>query len=151
VPADPPPLLRPLEPRDQMACLELDRDALAGLWSAEQWLIELSDPARPGLGLWAGSSLLALACGWLVVDELHITALAVRSSHRRQGLGARVLAGLLGQARQAGARHATLEVASGNAAARALYTAAGFAEAGVRRHYYQNGDDAVINWLRLKD
>jgi ribosomal-protein-alanine N-acetyltransferase len=42
-------------------------------------------------------------------------------------------------------------VASGNGAARGLYAAAGFREAGVRRHYYRNGDDAVINWLRLKE
>lgn len=151
MPADPPTLLRALEPGDQMACFALDREALAGLWSLEQWLTELSDPARPGLGVWAGSSLLALACGWLVLDELHITALAVRSSHRRQGLGAQVLAGLLELGREAGASHATLEVASGNGAARGLYAAAGFREAGVRRHYYRNGDDAVINWLRLKE
>ena len=150
VPADPPLLLRPLQPSDQQACLELDRDALAGLWNAEQWLTELSDPARPGIGLWSGPCLLALACGWLVVDELHITALAVRSSHRRRGLGRRALAGLLERGRQAGASHATLEVASGNVAARGLYATAGFHEAGLRRHYYRNGDDAVINWLRLK-
>ena len=147
--ADPPPQLRPLEPSDQLACLELDREALAGLWSPEQWLTELSDPARPGMGLWAGPQLLALACGWVVLDELHITALAVRSSHRRRGLGRRVLAGLLERGRLAGACHATLEVAHGNTAARRLYAAAGFREAGVRRHYYRNGDDAVINWLRL--
>ena len=150
MPADPPPLLRSLQPSDQLACLELDRDALAGLWSAEQWLTELAEPNRPGVGLWAGSSLLALATGWLVLDELHITAVAVRSSHRRQGLGRQVLAGLLERGRQAGAHHATLEVASGNLPARELYAAAGFREAGLRRHYYRNGDDAVINWLALK-
>ena len=151
MPADPPPLLRALEPGDQLACLDLDREALAGLWSAEQWLMELSDPARPGLGLWAGPTLVALACGWLVLDELHITALAVRRGHRRQGLGRRVLAALLEWGGSAGASHATLEVASGNTAARGLYAAVGFREAGVRRHYYRNGDDAVINWLRIKD
>ena len=151
MPADPPPLLRALEPGDQPACLDLDRQALAGLWSAEQWLTELSDPARPGVGLWLGSTLVALACGWLVVDELHITALAVRPGHRRQGLGRRVLSALLEWGGSAGASHATLEVASGNTAARGLYAAAGFREAGVRRHYYRNGDDAVINWLRMKD
>jgi ribosomal-protein-alanine N-acetyltransferase len=150
VTADSPPLLRGLGPSDQLACLELDREALAGLWSAEQWLTELSDPARPGMGLWAGPSLVALACGWMVLDELHITALAVRPSHRRRGLGRRVLTGLLERGRRAGAAHATLEVASGNSAARGLYASAGFREAGVRRHYYRNGDDAVINWLRLK-
>jgi ribosomal-protein-alanine N-acetyltransferase len=42
-----------------------------------------------------------------------------------------------------------LEVAAGNPAARALYAATGFRTAGVRRGYYRNGDDALIEWLNL--
>jgi hypothetical protein len=49
------------------------------------------------------------------------------------------------------AQHATLEVAAGNIAAQALYAAAGFRTAGIRRAYYRNGDDALIQWLRLHD
>jgi len=32
----------------------------------------------------------------------------------------------------------------------ALYAGLGFAQAGVRRAYYRNGDDALIQWLRLR-
>jgi ribosomal-protein-alanine N-acetyltransferase len=60
-----------------------------------------------------------------------------------------VLAGLLAQGQAAGARQATLEVAAANGAARGLYAATGFQEAGIRRAYYRNGDDALIKWLRL--
>lgn len=94
---------------------------------------------------------MALACGWLVADELHITAVAVDPGHRRQGLGARVLRALLQQAARFGAQHATLEVSAANEAALALYAAAGFRSAGVRRAYYRNGDDALIQWVRLHD
>lgn len=38
----------------------------------------------------------------------------------------------------------TLEVRTGNAAARALYAGAGFAEVGRRRRYYTDGEDAVL-------
>lgn len=127
----------------------LDRAALGGLWSATQWQTELADPRRPGCGLWRDGRLLAMACGWLVVDELHITLVAVDPDQRRQGLGRLVLADLLQRARDAGARHATLEVAAVNTAALALYARLGFATAGVRRGYYRNGDDALIQWLRL--
>ena len=131
------------------AVLALDRLALDGFWSSEQWRAELADPRRPCLGTWQDDGLLAVACGWLVVDELHITVVAVDPARRRQGLGQRLLEALLGQARAAGARHATLEVAAGNSAALALYGRLGFATAGIRRAYYRNGDDALIQWLRI--
>ena len=139
----------PLLPEHLQAVLTLDRAALGGLWSESQWQTELADPRRPGLGLWQGGQLQAMACGWLVVDELHITVVAVDPAQRRQGLGRQVLVDLLQQARDAGAHHATLEVASVNTAALALYARLGFAEAGVRRAYYRNGDDALIQWMRL--
>jgi ribosomal-protein-alanine N-acetyltransferase len=54
--------------------------------------------------------------------------------------------------RQAAARQAEvmfLEVAESNAAAQALYMAAGFAEVGRRRHYYSDGTDALVLSRRL--
>jgi len=139
----------PLLSEHHGAVLALDRAALGGLWSATQWQTELADPRRPGCGLWRDGRLLAMACGWLVVDELHITLVAVDPDQRRQGLGRLVLEHLLQRARDGGARHATLEVAAVNTAALALYARLGFATAGVRRAYYRNGDDALIQWLRL--
>ena len=141
--------LGPLTPADLEACLSLDTSALGGIWSAQQWHTELAAAERPGLGLWQGSGLVGLACGWLVVDELHITVVAVHPAHRRGGLGRRLLEALLTEAVGRGARHATLEVAADNGAAQALYGALGFQTAGVRRRYYRNGQDALIQWRRI--
>ncbi len=141
--------LCPLGPEDLEDCLRLDRQALGGLWSAEQWERELAEPRRPVLGWRQGGRLVALASAWLVVDELHITAVAVHRDHRRQGLGRRVLDALLVQGRQAGAHMATLEVSSANAAATALYARLGFERVGLRRAYYRNGDDALIQFKKL--
>ena len=57
----------------------------------------------------------------------------------------------LSQARSQGARQATLEVASDNAAALALYSQLGFCTAGIRRGYYRNGSDALIQWVEIRD
>ncbi len=133
------------------ACVDLDQRALGGLWTADQWQRELEDPRRPCWGLLQGDALVALACGWLVVDELHITAVAVEPAQQRQGLGRQVLELLLAQAAALGAAHATLEVAASNAAALALYGRCGFSTAGIRRAYYRNGDDALVQWRRLHD
>lgn len=140
---------RPLEIDHLELCLALDQRCLGGLWSAAQWSTELAEPQRPGIGLWHGSSLVAMACGWLILEELHITLVAVDPLLRRRGLGRQVLAALLAEGRRRGAERATLEVSSSNIAAQALYASAGFREAGRRRRYYRNGDDALIKWLTL--
>jgi len=134
---------------DLAACLALDRASLGGLWSEAQWLRELEEERRPGMGLFRGDDLRALATGWLVLDELHITAVAVAPVWRRRGLGARVLMALLRRSLELGAERATLEVAASNRAARGLYAALGFREAGIRHRYYSNGDDALIQWMNL--
>ncbi|MEX0589043.1 MAG: GNAT family N-acetyltransferase [Cyanobium sp.] len=145
-----PPLRQcPLLPQHLEPCLALDQASLGGLWSATQWHSELVDPRRPGVGLWQGTSLLAMASGWLVVDELHITLVAVAPDQRRQGLGRQVLQALLHGSWLQGAQHATLEVAASNTSAIALYRCLGFRDAGLRRDYYRNGDDALIQWVRL--
>lgn len=141
--------LAPLGLPDLEACLGLDAASLGGLWSAEQWRRELQDPQRPGIGLRRGGALLAMACGWLVLDELHITLVAVDPAHRRRGLGRRVLQQLLADGRSLGAERATLEVSADNAAAQVLYAGSGFTTAGVRRRYYRDGSDALIQWISL--
>lgn len=144
------PSTRVLGEADLQACLNLDRLALGGLWSLEQWQRELSEPARPCLGVGGPDALLAATTGWLILDELHVTAVAVHPAHRRLGLGRRVLEALLEHGRGLGGARATLEVAEGNTAARALYAALGFRNAGRRRGYYRNGEDALIQWLDLR-
>jgi [ribosomal protein S18]-alanine N-acetyltransferase len=139
----------PLEPEHGEACLALDRLCLGGFWSAGQWNSELADPQRPGLGLWRNGELQAMACGWLVVDELHITLLAVDPNQRRQGLARALVRALLASGHSRGALRATLEVGSGNGPAVALYRSLGFVDAGIRRGYYRTGEDALVQWLDL--
>ena len=140
-----------LDPSWLADCLALDRSALQGLWTKEQWRRELEDPRRLCLGWSEAKTLLGVACGWLVADELHITLIAVDPSVRRRGHGKRLLSALLQQARQHGAIHATLEVGSNNLAAIALYANAGFQSAGTRFKYYSDGSDALIQWCRINE
>ena len=139
----------PLRLADLADCLALDRLALDGFWSESQWRRELEDPRRPGIGLRRQGQLVAMASGWLVVDELHITLVAVAPDHRRRGLGGAAVRGLLDQGRGLGAARATLEVAAGNTAALRLYGTCGFETAGIRRGYYRTGEDALIQWTKL--
>lgn len=85
-------------------------------------------------------------CVWSILDEAHITILGVHPAYRRQGWGEVLMYGLFAVAHQRGLTRATLEVSSQNRAAIALYEKLGFRQAGCRKGYYSNGDDAAILW-----
>ncbi len=82
---------------------------------------------------------------WLMVDEAHVTTIAVLPQWRRHGIGGRLLVELMRISRELGARLMTLEVRLSNGPARALYQQFGFHPVGVRPRYYSdNGEDALI-------
>lgn len=82
---------------------------------------------------------------WLLYDEAHITTIAVRESHQRQGLGELLLHIGIEKAMSLRSRVVTLEVRAANYGAQALYEKYGFQRAGVRRGYYtDNNEDAII-------
>jgi ribosomal-protein-alanine N-acetyltransferase len=90
-------------------------------------------------------------CGmWLIIDEAHVTNIAVSSAWRGFKLGERLLAELGERAHRLGALRMTLEVRPSNTIAQNLYRKFGFYAAGVRHGYYSdNGEDALIMWANL--
>ena len=84
---------------------------------------------------------------WLVVDEAHITTLAVAPAYRGRGVGELLLNALIDHAYALAAQRMTLEVRVSNTTAQRLYLKYGFQSAGTRPRYYtDNGEDALIMW-----
>ncbi|MFQ5626775.1 MAG: ribosomal protein S18-alanine N-acetyltransferase, partial [Methyloligellaceae bacterium] len=82
---------------------------------------------------------------WLVLDEAHISTIAVRPEYRRRGIGAALLMAILRDAVRRGAAEATLEVREGNREAQSLYQKYGFELVGHRKGYYRDsGEDALL-------
>lgn len=93
------------------------------------------------------NTLVGLGCFWSILEEAHITILAVHPDYQRQGLGKFLLYALLRDAKRRQLEWATLEVKPSNQAALSLYQKFGFKEAGRRRKYYKDtGEDALILW-----
>jgi ribosomal-protein-alanine N-acetyltransferase len=93
------------------------------------------------------ASIIGFAGLWLMVDEAHITTIALHPDYRRQGLGEFLLTSLIDIAYRIGARWVTLEVRVSNYIAQNLYRKYGFREAGLRHRYYSdNQEDALIMW-----
>ena len=82
---------------------------------------------------------------WLLVDEAHISTIAVAPDWRGLGLGELLLVGLLERALSVGGEVATLEVRVSNQVAQNLYRKYLFQTVGRRRAYYRdNQEDALI-------
>lgn len=81
-----------------------------------------------------------------VVDDAHVTNIAVAPERQRQGIATRVLTELAWAAIDRGCCALTLEVRVSNTGAQALYREFGFVPAGVRKRYYENVEDAIVMW-----
>jgi [ribosomal protein S18]-alanine N-acetyltransferase len=143
--------IRHLTPADLSAVLELDKTCFGGLWTLEAYQRELESPNSDLLGLFSPISvvrILGMSCFWSILDEAHITILAVHPQFHHQGFGQALLYSVLKTACDRGLERATLEVRASNSAAISLYQKFGFKTAGRRRRYYKdNNEDALILWL----
>ena len=81
---------------------------------------------------------------WIVRPETQINSLAVSKDFLRRGAARALLGKCAEYARKSACSSMTLEVAEGNAAARALYGSAGFAVEGRRPKFYNNAEDALL-------
>ncbi|HZU05843.1 MAG TPA: ribosomal protein S18-alanine N-acetyltransferase [Chloroflexota bacterium] len=82
---------------------------------------------------------------WMMVNEAHITTIAVAPEYQGRGIGELLLLALIDHAIERGALCMTLEVRVSNHVAQSLYRKYTFRETGVRRRYYSdNGEDALI-------
>ena len=87
---------------------------------------------------------------WIVIDEAHITNIAVLTEYRGQKIGETLLTQLQNLARQQGAKTMTLEVRVSNIVAQNLYRKLGFQNGGIRKGYYtDNNEDALVMWVNL--
>ena len=91
------------------------------------------------------ASIIGFAGLWLMVDEAHVTTIAVHPDYRHHGIGELMLSSLIEHANDIGARVVTLEVRVTNDVAQNLYRKYGFEGMGIRKRYYSDNDeDALI-------
>ncbi|MGE5328368.1 MAG: ribosomal protein S18-alanine N-acetyltransferase [Deltaproteobacteria bacterium] len=84
---------------------------------------------------------------WQVLDEGHITNVAIHPKFRRIGLACKLIEHTLNFCRYMNITSLTLEVRQSNIPAQNLYRKYGFVEEGIRKQYYKdNNEDAIIMW-----
>lgn len=145
--------IRPAGPADISVILDLERAChTAAHWRQSEYELIFDAGATPRILLVAEE---AAAIGFIVVrilgPEWEIENVAVLPAARRRGIGAHLVSAVLAQAEHRHAESIVLEVRASNAAARGLYTRAGFLEVGYRRGYYAHpAEDAILYRVQLR-
>ena len=114
-------------------------------WSRDAFQSEMKNVAARYLIAEKDGKVIGYAGAWIILDESHITNIAVLEAERGQGIGRKLTHGLMQYLSNLGAAYATLEVRKSNEVAQNLYKSLGFIKLGVRKRYYEdNGEDALI-------
>jgi ribosomal-protein-alanine N-acetyltransferase len=128
--------------------LRIEQQSFSTTWPSNAFFQELHDNklAHYFVGR-VQNRVVAYGGIWVILEDSHITTIAVAPEYRGRRFGEQMLLHLLDQAIDRGASWMTLEVRESNAAAQALYRKYGFTTVSTRKGYYSdNNENALVMW-----
>jgi len=133
---------------DIPAVLQIEALSFQSTWPANAFANELRDNklAHYFVGRREGR-IVAYGGIWVILEDSHVTTIAVHPRERGQRLGEEMLVHLLDEAIARSASWITLEVRESNEVAQRLYRKYGFTVVSTRRGYYSdNNENALVMW-----
>jgi ribosomal-protein-alanine N-acetyltransferase len=140
--------IEPMRTEHIPTVLEIETLSFTTTWPANAFANELAENklAHYFIGKLDGN-VVAYGGIWVILEDSHITTIAVQPDYRGRGLGEQMLTHLLDEAMARNASWITLEVRESNEIAQKLYRKYGFTNVSVRRAYYSdNNENAVVMW-----
>ena len=146
-------IIRQAGPADTTDIFEIEKLCFPDPWSKDSIRYELEENEKAFYLVAEHSGKVVGYMGlWWILDEGHITNVAVRPGYRNRKIAEGILRVMLEHTIGAGILHHTLEVRRDNQPAINLYEKFGFEVDGVRKGYYQfDGEDALIMWRHATD
>ncbi len=140
--------IRPMRIEDIEYVSRLERRCYSLPWSSSAYVTEVGNSnAYYTVAALPDGMIAGYAGMWVIMDELHMTTIAVDPAVRGLKIGERLLLDTIREGIRRGAERATLEVRERNAVAHNLYVKYGFEDVAVRKNYYSdNGENAIIMW-----
>ena len=144
--------IRLMEERDLDAIMEVEKQCFTLPWSREAFYNELhQNRFAHYLILEEEGNVIGYCGAWLVVDEAHITNIAVLPAYQGRGLGKVLLTSMMEECKLRAIERMTLEVRESNLVAQSLYRKLGFVEGAIRKNYYSdNQEDAIVMWVNIE-
>lgn len=117
-------------------------------WSKSSFYDEMSNNlAKYYVAKTDDGEIVGYAGTWHIIDEGHITTIAVKNDYLRNHIGEAIIHRIIEDCYKNEIKYLTLEVRVSNIPAIKLYEKYGFQSLGTRKGYYQDNDeDALIMW-----
>ena len=145
-------IIRPMTKDDVDSVYIVEEDCFVDPWSKESIRKELKNDLARYLVAQLDNKIVGYIGVWFVVDEGHITNVAVHSDYRGKKIGDNLVKEMIQLCKQSNIVAMTLEVRASNSIAQNLYRKYGFKMGGIRKEYYSdNKEDAIIMWNQLKE
>jgi ribosomal-protein-alanine N-acetyltransferase len=140
--------IQPMTTADIAAVTRIERASFTTIWPSDAFYNELSTNklAHYYVGRY-DDRVVAYGGVWVILEDSHITTLAVDPEYRGRRFGEVLLLRLIDEAVERGAAWITLEVRESNVVAQRLYRKYGFTTVTMRSGYYSDDNEsALIMW-----
>lgn len=145
-------IIRSMTKDDVDSVYIVEEDCFTDPWSKESIRKELKNDLARYLVAELDNKIVGYVGVWFVVDEGHITNVAVHSDYRGKKIGDKLVKEIVKLCKESKLVAMTLEVRSSNTVAQNLYRKYGFKMGGIRKEYYSdNKEDAIIMWNQLNE
>ena len=137
---------RLMESRDVPGVFMVDQACFSHNWTQDSYQAETKNILSNYIVAEAEGEIIGFGGFWQVIDEAHITNIAVLEDYRQSGVGQKIMNAMLTLALEKGCVGMTLEVRGDNQPAINFYQKNQFTREGRRKDYYGPGLDAIIMW-----
>ncbi|MGL5693615.1 MAG: ribosomal protein S18-alanine N-acetyltransferase [Peptostreptococcaceae bacterium] len=145
-------IIEEMKAEDIDGVFEVEKNCFEDYWSKDAFKKELTNNLAKYLVAKKDGKVVGYVGTWFVVDEGHITNVAVHEDYRGQKIGDQLIKELVQVCKNNKIVAMTLEVRASNRVAQGLYRKYGFKMAGIRKEYYSNNkEDAIIMWNDIKE
>ena len=143
--------IRQMTLEDVDGVYHVETEAFNNPWTREAFVNEMKNNHFATYFVAEDDGYIVGYCGmWLIIDEAHITNIAVLPNYRGYKIGETLLRKAMSYARLFHAIRMSLEVRVSNEIAQNLYRKLGFKNGGIRKSYYSdNLEDAIVMWVNL--
>lgn len=144
---------RSMELKDLDQIMKIELESFTTPWTKESFKVEITgNPLAKYFIAETDGKVVGYGGIWLILDEGHITNIAVAKEYRGMGIGNHIVEALILYCKIKNIKNMTLEVRESNTVAQKLYKKYGFLECGIRPNYYSDDhEDAVIMWKVVEE
>lgn len=140
--------IRPMLNSDIEAVSKIEKQSFTTFWNTQAYVTELANANAFYVVATLSDRVVGYGGLWVIMDEAHITTIAVEANLRGNKIGERLLVEMLKGSQKRGATRSTLEVRETNEPAKHLYEKYGFVWVAIRKGYYSdNNENAAILWI----